>query len=465
MKREAVTFARMWRHLSASRDEIIDYRDRQLRRVVAHAYEHVPYYRDLFDRHSVHPRDVRGAADLARLPITSTDHIQRQPDAFVARGIDPSRLVVRMSGGSTGRPKPIRRTWAEERLYNAFRLRARRHLGLRPLDVLASVGPGRPKAQRADGHVLSKLRGLARLYRQVYFNYDLIGKDLADALERLRPDAISGYPSAIALAAQSMLEEGRRTLRPRFVTTGAEVLTPLMRRQIRDAFDAPVYDVYGAHEFNIVAWECPHTGELHTCDDHVIVEVLRDGHPVAPGDRGEVVVTALHAYAMPFIRFGLGDVATRGSDAGHCACGVPFGTIRAIQGRMLDYFPLPDGRLLHPYEIYDRLLHDRVHWARRYQVVQHRTDLIVLSAVPTKLPPAARLEEIRRDAAQVFGPGVEFRMEFVDAIPVEANGKFRVARSLVRSSYDGVAWPQTVQPAVTVGTADDCASGSGRSSS
>ncbi len=75
----------------------------------------------------------------------------------------------------------------------------------------------------------------------------------------------------------------------------------------------------------------------------------KDGRPAAPGERGEVVLTALHSFAMPFIRFRLGDIVTKGDS--HCACGQPFATIRSVQGRMFDYFPLPDGRLVHPYEI------------------------------------------------------------------------------------------------------------------
>ncbi len=78
-----------------------------------------------------------------------------------------------------------------------------------------------------------------------------------------------------------------------------------------------------------MAWECRHSGDLHTCDDGVLVEVLRDGRPAEPGERGEVVVTNLHAYAMPFIRYRIGDLATRGAP---CGCGAPFSTIGEITG-------------------------------------------------------------------------------------------------------------------------------------
>jgi phenylacetate-CoA ligase len=80
-----------------------------------------------------------------------------------------------------------------------------------------------------------------------------------------------------------------------------------------------------------MAWECRHSGDLHTCDDGVLVEVLVDGRPAEPGERGEVVVTNLHAYAMPFIRYRIGDVATR---AAPCRCGAPFATIGEIRSSL-----------------------------------------------------------------------------------------------------------------------------------
>jgi phenylacetate-coenzyme A ligase PaaK-like adenylate-forming protein len=71
---------------------------------------------------------------------------------------------------------------------------------------------------------------------------------------------------------------------------------------------------------------------MHTCDEAALVEVVHDGRPAADGEQGDVVATALHSYAMPFIRYRLGDIVTRGEQS--CACGLPFATIGTIQGRM-----------------------------------------------------------------------------------------------------------------------------------
>ena len=208
-----------------------------------------------------------------------------------------------------------------------------------------------------------------------------------------------------------------------------------MRLRIRETFAAPLYETYASHECPLMAWECRHSGDLHTCDDGVLVEVLRDGRAVDPGERGEVVVTNLHAYAMPFIRYRIGDLATRGAP---CGCGAPFSTIGEIQGRMIDYFPLPDGRLLHPYEIVSRLVWGPREWMRQYQLVQERRDRVVLYAVADEPPSAERLQEIERVVRPILGAGVEFEVRLVGRIPFESTGKLRPSRSLVHSEYDRV---------------------------
>jgi phenylacetate-CoA ligase len=173
----------------------------------------------------------------------------------------------------------------------------------------------------------------------------------------------------------------------------------------------------------------------------VLVEVLRDGQPAEPGERGEVVVTNLHAYAMPFIRYRIGDLATRGAA---CACGAPFSTIGQIQGRMIDYFPLPDGRMLHPYEIVSRLVWGPTEWLKQYQLVQERRDRVVLYAVVAHPAAAEQAERVERTVRPILGQGVEFELRLVDRIPLESTGKLRPSRSLVHSEYDRIRFEPVV---------------------
>jgi len=265
-------------------------------------------------------------------------------------------------------------------------------------------------------------------------------ENIVRALRHFRPDVLTGFSGVISYLSQIMNDNDRQVIRPRFLVVGAEVLTPLMRHQITKAFETPVFEVYGSHEFNLVASECKETGELHTCDDCMIVEVLKDGRPAATGERGEVVGTSLHSFAMPFIRYQLGDIVTKGFET--CRCGQPFSTIRTVQGRMLDYFPLPGGRMMHPYEITGTHLLGAVSWIRQYQLIQEQVDRVILWVVPNTTPTNQELVQLEESVKSLLGVGVEFRVILVSEIQLEPNGKFRVSRSLVKSAYDGIDWDQ-----------------------
>ena len=164
----------------------------------------------------------------------------------------------------------------------------------------------------------------------------------------------------------------------------------------------PVYETYGCHEINLVAWECKETGDLHLCDDLAIVEVLCEGRPARPGESGDVVVTNLHAYASPYLRYELGDRAVAGDPV--CRCGAPFATIRSVQGRTMDALLLADGRVMHHWELIPMTFWD-MPWHRQYQLVQESRDRFVLRLVADGEPPAGDLEHLCRAVLQKLRPG------------------------------------------------------------
>lgn len=433
------------RNSNASRKEILDFQNDRLRRLIVSSYKNVPYYRELFDRHGIDPRDIRSVADLPKIPVTSKKDLQVLPvSQITSREISAQKLIARTTSGSTGEPFTIRRSWFEERLLGLFRLRAMHYLGQRISDRVASVGLLRTTHPRDIQLPMQLLRSMG-FYRTVRIHSMSSITDILQRLQDFRPDLVTGSPGVLSLLAQKMIDRESHSIRPRFVRVNGEVLTPMMRQQITEAFGAPVLNFYASHEFRVIAYECHETGELHTCDDSVIVEVLKDGRAALPGERGEIVGTAMHSYAMPFIRFKLGDVVTQGSDS--CECGRPFSTIRAIQGRMVDYFPLPGGRQIHPFEIVLVICQQALSWVRQYQLVQEREDRILLRVVPFATPKTEQIQRLEEPVRLLIGNGVEFEIVLVPEIRIEPNGKFRVSRSMVKSAYDGINWdePDTLE--------------------
>jgi phenylacetate-CoA ligase len=321
----------------------------------------------------------------------------------------------------------------EERVLVAVRLRAMRELGLRPQDRHAVITSLRGR-DACDHQVPQRVLRALGLYRKREIDCRDAPNEVLAHLRTFQPDVISAYPGVLGRLAQLATPDEQRLIRPRFVVSGGEVLTPHMAQQIADGWGAPVFNVYGAHEFKTIAWQCRTTEDLHIADDSVVVEILRDGQPVGPGETGELVGTALHSFAMPFLRYRLGDTVVRGAPG--CACGRPFSTVQMVHGRVFDYFALPDGRLMHPIELSGLLTLDVVSWIRQFQIVQERQDRVVLRMSALR-PPSP--EEVGRAAALLserLGPRVEVATELVPEIPLESSGKYRARRPLVRSESD-----------------------------
>ena len=134
------TLASLWRHPGGSRERIESFQNRKLRFLVEHAHSRVAYYHQLFEDAGVRPADIRCAADLAQLPVSSKADLRERPiNDLVARGVDADRLILRYTAGSTGEPTRVRRTEFEDHLLQMFRLRAQRILGRRVRDRLVSV--------------------------------------------------------------------------------------------------------------------------------------------------------------------------------------------------------------------------------------------------------------------------------------------------------------------------------------
>ena len=398
-----------------------------LQRLVAHAYENVPYYRKLFDDNWVGPGEIKSAADLQKIPFSTRETLQSQaPEDLVARGIDINSLVVSKTSGSSGKPLIVRRTWKEQMLLHAFLLRANRFSGLRVSDHVVGIGMARTKhirEKKTFGQVLRKLG----ILRNTQIDAALDPSDIINRLRELKPDVVTGYPSLLSHIAGLMTDLDRSIIRPRFLMAGAELMTVLDRNRISKGFNAPVLDFYSSFEFHNIAWECRDTGEMHTADDSVIVEILKDGRPVSPGEQGEVVVTALHSHAMPFIRYKLGDLVVRGSES--CQCGAPYSTIREIEGRLGEYIELPDGRSIHASIIQKPLIQNPPEWLGHFQIIQERRDLIVVEVVASTETPSGAGPELRNLLSAVLGPAVEITIRFVPKVTTSDGAKHVVLRS------------------------------------
>ncbi|HEY5480808.1 MAG TPA: AMP-binding protein [Verrucomicrobiae bacterium] len=407
-----------------TRSQLQDYQAARLRALVRHASRKVPFYRRRLEAAGLDWRQVRGIEDLRRLPVVQRSELRTAtPDELLADGADGAELVTHLTSGTTGHPLAVRRTWVEERLLNAFRLQVLFGYGMRWRDLRTSL--------RLSGSIERSWWARLGLLRQhslsVYDGWESLKAQILAS----KPEVLEGYAATTAAVADLMTGDDRKGLGLKFVAAGAEAVTTERRRRITDGFGARVYECYGSVEFNLIAAECRQNGLMHICEGSVLVEVLRDGHPVQAGEEGEAVITALHSYAMPLLRISLGDRVRAGPAP--CPCGAPFGTLERVEGREDPLFPLPDGRVLPAYLLRLPLV-ERWPWVRQYQLAQERLDLLRLKVVPVDgvTDVAERLQDWLRFSREQCGYQVQIVIEQVSEIPLGTGGKFQQLVSKVQ---------------------------------
>lgn len=390
------------------------YQAKLLAELLRHAIRNVPLYAGKY-----FGRAPDGA--LADFPLLSRAEVQPgAPLDFISRTHDRQRLNGHDTSGSDGTPLTVYRTTFEDRLLQGFRVKRFRQMGLRLGDRRAGLGFSyrRPEQVRYRPALLR----LGALYRAP-IHYQHEPAEVVRQLRRIRPAMIGGYPVILAQIAAHLGDEDRSRLPLKFVAAGGDTLTAAARLQIETGFGARVFNFYGMNEVVTAASECPHTGLFHVASESAIVEVLCGGCPAEVGETGELTVTSLHSYAMPFIRYQPGDLVEKGPDP--CPCGAPYPTLSAIRGRVADLFVLPDGAKMHPFEI-DGPLKGYVDAMRRYQVVQTRTDAIEIRIVAQDDSLVGQTAAMEAQYDFLRSRGVQLSLRFVDELPARDNGKFRL---------------------------------------
>ncbi len=403
---------------------------RKLVALVQHCWDQVPFYRQRWESIGFAPGDLRTRADYAALPVLTKDDIRAGFDQLKARS-HRQALLYKATGGSTGEPLRFGYTRESNDRRSAVMWRGYGWTGA-PLGRRALFVWGGAVGQPArSARIKDRLYHAAfnrRMLNSFAMREDNLG-EYADAIEAWRPQVLVGYVGPTVRLAQWLVDQGRPIRGVRSVLGAAEALYDFQRPVIEAAFpDAKAYNTYGCREFMLIACECGQRDGLHVNADHLVVE-LADARAQPDGGRtGQLAITDLHNWGMPFIRYVNGDVATEAADPwAPCACGRGLPRLRRIDGRRLDAIRTPDGRVL-PGEFFPHMLKD-VPGVRRFQVVQERLDALTVSVVATEAFAADQEAWVRHEIARVLGDAVAIELRRVDDIPLTASGKLRVTIS------------------------------------
>jgi phenylacetate-coenzyme A ligase PaaK-like adenylate-forming protein len=416
------------------RPQLEELRARRLGLLVRHACEHVPYYRDLFREQGVEPQDVRQPSDLSRLPVLRKEIARARAADLVADARPKGFLQPLYTSGSTGEPLAVLADSRELSYHLANQLRGKSWHGIEIGDAELRVWHDprayvRPTLRSRAFWTASALKDQLLNIRTVSAT-DLSEQELdrwTEVLRRIRPVSIYGYAASIYFFAQYLLERRPPDL-PVVPTVilAAEKIQPHQKRVVAEAFGARVVEEYGSADCGVMAFECEH-GRLHTSDESVVLEVCGAG----PDGTGELLVTSLTNYAMPLIRYSLGDVVALSDET--CPCGRSLGLMRDVVGRTTDFLVDARGEAVHPFRL--MLFLQRIEPVTRYRVVQTAVGEVEFVAQTTRDLTSQEVVSVDQAFREALGPETAVAVRTVGSLPLGARGKHRFLESRVPETH------------------------------
>jgi phenylacetate-CoA ligase len=394
----------------------------QLEVVLRHAAATVPYYRKRLGKSA-------SARELADLPLLTMRELQENFAELKSEAIPREHGGVGevRTSGSTGTPKRVLKTQLCQFFWDVLTLRDhawhRRDLRAK----MAAIRRGSIGKQSSWG---SATAGVAVTGPAVGMSVET---DIDDQLEWLcqeKPRYLLTYSSLLGELARLSLSRGVRLPQLAQARTISEIVTPELRRLCRDAWDVPVVDMYSAEEVGYIGLQCPDAEHYHIQAESVLVEVLDEkGRECRQGETGRVVVTDLHNFATPVIRYDIGDFAEVGPA---CPCGRGLPVLTRIIGRTRNLIVTPDGKHRYPFLGQSEFL-DIVP-ILQHQFVQTALDVVEARIVMREAPTPEQIMRLRTHVEKHMPAGIRIEVVRVESIPRSPGGKYEDFISLVDSA-------------------------------
>lgn len=404
-------------------ETLFQYQLRQLEFLLAHAVRTVPHYRR---RLTVMKGVKRGGLTpdvWAKIPILKRSEIQEVGDGLISRRPpkDHGRLRDIKTSGSTGRPIRVKGTDVTGLFFAALNLRYHLWHGRDFSGKVACIrNLNQKQAQAAkNGKPTAWVPG----YRSGPMYFFSINRPISEQMDWLvaqDADYLLTFPSNLMALLRHSADSGIKPAKLSQVATMSEVLDPAVRVACTNVWNASVTDAYSSEETGMIALQCPDFDHYHVQAENLFVEVLDDSdRPCRPGQIGRIVVTDLHNFATPLIRYEIGDYAEVGEA---CPCGRGLPVLNRIVGRTRNMLTLPNGDKVWPSFPEDRMM--PIAPIRQFQIVQHD-----LQRIEARLVSARALTDDEVGRLRAFLVGClrhDFKLElvFVDEIARSPGGKY-----------------------------------------
>lgn len=414
-----------WRRLDQlSSKKIEAIQEERLIQLLRHASTTVPFYQKLH----IQPKgDCREW--LRSYPVMQKSIIREHLDSMVLD--DPTKLICEKSSGSSGIQGEVFMTRKEQFAAIAIQTHLWEWAGYRLGTPILQLG----MTPQRQGVKSLKDKVLRTHYQQAFSIDETEAKRALLQFSKIN-GLFGGYASG--LYAYACLAE-RLDIECHFksIISWGDKMFDYYRSKIEKVFQAPVFDIYGTTEGFVISGQCQF-GNLHIMTPHVMLELLNEkGEEVEPGQLGHVVVTRLDAYAMPLIRYYLGDLAIKANAEELCPCGKPYPMLRKIIGRDTDIVYTHSGKYLIVH--FFTGIFEHVPEIRQFRVVQRDLTGIEIEYIPGERFYPEILESIKRRISYYLNEPFSVSFSEVAQIPPTASGKPQIIQSFVDSLSNSVS--------------------------
>ncbi|HDK7174803.1 TPA: phenylacetate--CoA ligase family protein [Clostridium botulinum] len=420
--REGITFKKMLKFLEESqhysKEELKNYQDEHLNKIMKHCYENVPYYKEIFNKNKLMPSDIRTQKDLWKLPILTKNDIKQNFNKLKATNMPKWLLNEGHTSGTTGTPAHFYRDLNSINFENATVWRQWKWAGIDIGDRIVVCRGNEIKVNEKE-HIFWKKNNIQKqLFLSSFYLSDENMKYYIEEFKRYDGKALQAYPSTAYVIAK-YLEKINDKIKLKAVFTSSEPIYDFQRKLIEDRFECKIWDFYGLAERVVSASECKTHEGLHINEEYGITEILDEKEKEA--NKGFLVGSTLHNYAMPLIRYVTNDYTKISCEK--CSCGIEHRMISPIETKKEDMVITKEGRYISP-SIITHAFKPLTHVAKS-QVIQHDFDDFEIKIIPEEGFNNTEIDLLMKGLKERFGQESSIDINIVEDIPRTKNGKFR----------------------------------------
>jgi len=417
-----ITFLKTYKFLKKSqwwsKEKLDVYQLQQLSKLIHHAYEHVPYYKKVFEKLDLKPNDIQSIQDLQKLPFLTKKIINKHIEDLKAINYPKHRFEYTYTGGSTGEPLKFyteKGVWLSTLMaYSQIQMG---WFGCSYLDKSVFI-TGR------DNPWKYQLLGRMLVLSSFYMNESYIPQFI-EKIRKLKPKYITTYPSAITILAKYMKKNDIEIF-PSIETIicHAETLYSWQRNLLEEIFQCRVHDTYGLREQTNIGGTCKHSNYYHMFPEYGVLELVdKDGKPITnEGEIGEIVGTGFHTYFFPFIRYKTGDLGVYTNK--RCKCGRNYPLLIRIEGRIQD-FVISKTKKLVPFTRFQHLAVESSDNVEECQFYQDTEGKLILNIVKSQNYTDTDTLTIQKNFKKILGNEFDLVIHFIDEIPLSNRGKLQ----------------------------------------